>query len=91
MQLGFDVDAEDNEFNKNALSGITREEKLLKEKIKSERQLYGDPSSGTFNGPWGGYSNENFKNLELTQEQKDHLDFMEEKRKLKIEELKQQE
>lgn len=30
MQLGFDVDAEDNEFNKNALSGVTREEKLLK-------------------------------------------------------------
>ena len=66
MQLGFDVDAEDDEFNKNALSGVSREEKLLKKKIKSERQGYGDASTGAFNGPWGGYSNENFKNLELT-------------------------
>jgi hypothetical protein len=66
MQLGFDVDAEDGAMNRNALSGVSREEKELKKQIREERQKYGDPGSGTFNGPWGGYACEDFKNLELT-------------------------
>jgi hypothetical protein len=71
--LGFDIDAEDSMFNRNALSGVSKEEKQLKHEIKANRTPYGDPASGTFSGPWGGYDSEKFSNLDLTEEQKEHL------------------
>ena len=64
-------------------------------KLKETRQKYNNPGTGDFNGPWAKYKDQNmFKNIsngnELTEEQKDILAQMEEKRLKKIEDQKKQ-
>jgi hypothetical protein len=72
--------------------GNNQGSKSYRKKLKNTRQKFGNPATGEFNGPWAIYEGEEvFKNLsggELTEEQKDLLMKMEEKRKKKIEDEK---
>lgn len=65
---GFDVDAEDSNYNKNALAGMHKEDKIKREEIKSNRVKANDPTKGDFMGPWAGQRDEKFLNVELNEE-----------------------
>lgn len=68
--------------------------KECRKKLKMKRFKYGDPGSGEFMGPWAIYEGEEiFKNMsgELTEEQKDILKQIQEKKQKKLEEEKSQE
>jgi len=68
--------------------------KESRKKLKMKRFKYGDAGSGEFMGPWAIYEGEEiFKNMsgELTEEQKDILKQIQEKKQKKLEEDKAQE
>lgn len=68
--------------------------KECRKKIKMKRFKYGDAGSGEFMGPWAIYEGEEiFKNMsgELTEEQKEILKQIQEKKQKKLEEDKTQE
>ena len=76
---------------KSVFTGSNVREKNHKKQLKMRRMKYGDPATGEFMGPWAIYEGEEiFKNLsgELTEEQKEILKQMEEKRLKKIEDDK---
>lgn len=79
----------DPNTSKSVFTGSSIAEKEYKKKLKAKRMKYGDPATGEFMGPWATYEGEEiFKNLsggELTEEQKEILKLMEEKRLKKIE------
>lgn len=77
--------------SKSVFSGSSVSQKEYRKKSKMKRMKYGDPGSGDFMGPWAIYEGEEvFKNLsgELTEEQKELMKQIEEKRKKKFEEEK---
>ena len=75
--------------SKSVFTGTNQAEKEYRKKLKAKRLKYGDPATGEFMGPWATYEGEEiFKNMsggELTEEQKEILRIMEEKRLKKIE------
>jgi len=79
----------DPNASKSVFTGTNQTEKDYKKKLKAKRMKYGDPATGEFMGPWATYEGEEmFKNLsggELTEEQKEILKLMEEKRLKKLE------
>ena len=67
--------------------------KKYREELKKTREKYNNPGTGDFNGPWAKYKDQTmFKNIsngtELTEEQKEILAQMEEKRLEKIDDQK---
>ena len=48
--------------------GTSKDDKQKKKELKEMREKTGDAATGLFNGPWAGYIDENFKNVELTEE-----------------------
>ena len=80
--------------SKSVFTGSNYREKNYKKQLKMRRMKYGDPATGEFMGPWAIYEGEEiFKNMsgELTEEQKEILKQMEEKRLKKIEDDKSME
>jgi hypothetical protein len=80
--------------SKSVFTGSNDREKNYKKQLKMRRMKYGDPATGEFMGPWAIYEGEEiFKNMsgELTEEQKEILKQMEEKRLKKIEDDKSME
>jgi hypothetical protein len=87
-------DSMDPNTVKTVYSGTSKSQKQLRKKNKMKRMKYGNPGSGDFMGPWAIYEGEEiFKNLsgELTEEQKEILRYMEEKRQKKMEAVKEEE
>lgn len=85
---------EDPNGPKSVYNNINKAQKESRKKLKMKRMKYGDPGSGDFMGPWAIYEGEEiFKNLsgDLTEEQKEMLKEIEEKRQKKLEEEKTQE
>jgi hypothetical protein len=85
---------EDPNAPKSVYDSINKAQKESRKKLKMKRMKYGDAGSGDFMGPWAIYEGEEiFKNLsgDLTEEQKELLKQIEEKRQKKIEEEKTQE
>ena len=83
----------DPETAKSVFTGSNKREKNYKKQLKMRRMKYGDPATGEFMGPWAIYEGEEiFKNAsgagELTDEQKEILKQMEERRLKKIEDDK---
>jgi pre-mRNA-processing factor 17 len=84
----------DPDMTKSVFMNTGKSQKEYKKKLKMRRMKYGDPASGDFMGPWAIYEGEEiFKNLsgELTEEQKEIMRQMEEKRQKKLEEVKESE
>jgi len=70
---------------------LSKRRKEYKKELKMKRQKQGDPSSGTFMGPWAIYDGmEEFKTqkADLTEEQKDLMQRYEEMRKERVKEAK---
>lgn len=81
----------DDNLPKSVFEGTTLSQKDYKKKLKMKRMKYGDPGTGEFMGPWAIYEGEEiFKNLsgELTEEQKEFMRQIEERRQKKKEEEK---
>lgn len=72
---------------KSVYAKSNHEEKQRRKKLKTERIVGGDASTGDFLGPWAPYKGEEEfqKEFELTQEQRRNLEEIEQKRKEEIE------
>lgn len=82
---------EDPNVPKSVYNNLGKIQKDSRKKLKMKRMKYGDPGSGDFMGPWAIYEGEEiFKNMsgDLTEEQKEMLKQIEEKRQKKLEEEK---
>lgn len=76
------------DMTKSAFMTTGKSQKEYKKKLKNRRMKYGDPASGDFMGPWAIYEGEEiFKNMsgQLTEEQKEIMQQIEEKRKKRLE------
>lgn len=71
--------------------GTNRSLKDKRKKIKQQRQDQGNAANGTFKGPWAEQQDENFVNVELTEEQREMLNQLELRRKQKVEEIAKKE
>lgn len=81
----------DQATSKSVFTGSGQREKQYRKSLKMRRMKYGNPATGDFMGPWAIYEGEEiFKNMsgELTEEQKEILKEIEEKRQKKIEDDK---
>lgn len=79
---------------KTVYDNLGKVQRDSRKKLKMKRMKYGDPGTGEFMGPWAIYEGEEiFKNMsgDLTEEQKEMLKQIEEKRQKKIDEEKAQE
>ena len=76
------------ELNKSVFSSTAKDENDKRKKIKEGRVKGGDASSGDFLGPWAPYQieEEYNKEFELTEERKESLKQIEEKRQKETEE-----
>jgi pre-mRNA-processing factor 17 len=89
-----DMEKYNSDISKSVFEGSTNLQKDYRKKLKLKRMKYGDPGSGEFMGPWAIYDGEEiFKNMsgELSEEQKELLKQIEERRVKKKEEEKLQE
>jgi len=88
------VDPNDPEYISKSVYGLhTKEENEKKKELSHKRKRFGNASSGDFLGPWASYEGEEEMKLgedfELDEERKQILSAIEEKRKKKLEEKKE--
>ncbi len=89
-----DLEKYNTAISKSIFEGSSNLQKEYRKKLKLKRMKYGDPGTGDFMGPWAIYEGEEvFKNMsgELSEEQKELMQQIEERRVKKKEEEKLQE